>query len=197
MRLVSSRLLLGIVLGLAAVAPASASVHGGGSFAQATSLSDAGWKNFVGQSSGKVFNRTGLTLAGQPRERAAFLTIEPRDAVNWYAGLASDLARLPVGVSADRIRLRGRIAVSKPGPVIVRLESSIGHWLGFAFTASANEEWLAFDWPLSEAVSQGRFDLNAEKLRLVVTFRDTTGPVWTSAGENTLYVAEASVIVQP
>lgn len=196
-------LLLGLALGLTLswrplrAAPAAGQVHGGGAFVDALSLSDAGWKNFVGQARGKVANRTGLTLAGQPRLRAAYLTIEPQDAQSWYAGLSSDLKPLPVGVSPDRIRLRGRVAAARPGPLLVRLESAPGHWLGFAFTAPADEEWLAFDWPLSEAVSQGRFDLAAEKLRLVVTYRDTAGPVWSSPGDNTLYVAEALVVIQP
>ena len=181
----------------APLAGAPVPAHGGASFAAAANLSEVGWKNFVGQTRGKVANRTGLTLAGQPRLRAAYLTIEPRDAENWYAGLATDLDRLPSGVSPQRIRIRGKVAASKPGPVVVRLESAPGHWLGFAFTVPANEEWQSFDWPLSEAVSQGRFDLAAEKLRLVVTYRDTSGPVWSSAGENTLYVAEVFVTIQP
>ena len=181
----------------APLAGAPVPAHGGASFAAAANLSEVGWKNFAGQTRGKVANRTGLTLAGQPRLRAAYLTIEPRDAENWYAGLATDLDRLPSGVSPQRIRIRGKVAASKPGPVVVRLESAPGHWLGFAFTVPANEEWQSFDWPLSEAVSQGRFDLAAEKLRLVVTYRDTSGPVWSSAGENTLYVAEVFVTIQP
>ncbi|MCU0792136.1 MAG: hypothetical protein MUE42_04650 [Opitutaceae bacterium] len=182
-----------------ALAPASTAgvTHGGASFAEAMTLSQIGWKNFVGQNKGKVLNQTGLTLAGQPRQRAAYLTIDPRDAENWYAGLATDIAALPAGISPDRIRLRGRVAASKAGPISVRLESAPSHWLGFVFTAPANEEWLDFDWPLSEAISQGRFSLAASKLRLVVTYRDTSGPVWSAPGENTLYLAEATVVINP
>ncbi len=182
---------------LPATPAATPTPHGGASFADAANLSDVGWRNFIGQTRGRVANRTGLTLAGRPRLRAAFLAIEPRDAENWFAGLATDLKRLPPGVSPDRIRIRGKVAASKPGPVVVRLESAPGHWLGFAFTAHGNEEWLSFDWPLSEAISQGRFNLAADELRLAVAFRDTSGPVWSSPGENTLYVAELFVTVQP
>lgn len=199
MRSILTLLCAGLAFGAPSspAAPETARVHGGGAFAEALSLSETGWKNYVGQARGKVANRTGLTLAGQPLLRAAYLTIKPRDAHSWFAGLASDIQAPPAGVSPERIRLRGRVSATKPGPLFVRLESAPGRWLGFAFTAPANEEWLAFDWPLSEAVPQGRFDLAAGTLRLVVAYRDTAGPVWSSPGDNTLYVAEALVVIQP
>lgn len=172
-------------------------IHGGGDFTSASTLADAGWRNFVGQARGRVGVANGVTLAGRPGLPAGFLRIEPRDAENWFAGLLHDLPPLPPDTTPAQLRLRGRLSATKAGPVIIRLESAPQHWLGLNLDLPHANEWVDFDWPLSEASSLGRFDPGSPQLRLVVAFRETSGPAWSSPGDNTLYIARAQLVIQP
>ncbi len=188
--------LLGVSLATAVILPTAANAEsrfGGTSFANAASLTEAGWRNYVGQIRGRVLNRTGITMGGRPLQRAAFLTVDRQDSDNWWAGIYHDFAGVP-GVPTTHIRLKGRIAGNKPGPVTVRIESSTDNWVGFVFDLPANSAWLEFNWPLSQAITQGRFDPASENFRLVAAYQQTAGPVWSSPGENTLYLAEFMVV---